>query len=136
MAKNKKAFKLCTAILLMTLLLSGCAGKTPQGQEKTAGTDADKEKVQLLICTPPLLYGKLGGESVENSAYTDFLEYAAAKFAAQYTEADIEYVVRGFDYVDESKVIKDTLGTTDAPDVLFEGFFNMGSYILQAIWCP
>lgn len=142
MKSNRGLMPVCAVILAMAVLLCGCGekaaavkGETASGKEADSG-EAQKQKVQLVICTPPLLYGKLGGENAENAAYTDFLTFAAEKFAAQYTEADVEYVVRGFDYVDEEKVIKDTLGTSDAPDVLFEGFFNMGSYIHSGYMVP
>lgn len=146
MKSNRKLNRGCAVILAMAVLLCGCGAKTAPENVQTAaekdmaqdagGGNPRKQKVQLVISTPPLLYGKLGGENAEDAAYTDFLVYAAEKFAAQYTEADVEYVVRGFDYVDEEKVIKDTLGTPDAPDVLFEGFFNMGSYIHSGYMVP
>lgn len=127
MKSRKMFFKLCTVILSFAMIASGCSGNN---------TKKTKEKVKLVIYTPPLLYGRHGGGNADTGAYTDFLEYAAKSFAAQYTEADVEYVVQGFDYVDEDKVIKQTLGTEDSPDVLFEGFFNMGSYIHSGYMVP
>lgn len=142
MKNNGKLVTFCAAFLSVALILGGCAGIAPSDntekdlKEDTQRADSSREKVKLVICTPPLLYGKLGGENAESSAYTDFLEYAAEKFVAQYSEAEVEYVIQGFDYVDEDKVIKDSLGTADAPDVLFEGFFNMGSYIHSGYMVP
>ena len=127
--KKNRIGKLSIMLLAVFLGASGCSANTTK-QEKT------REKVKLVISTPPLLYGKLGGESADNAAYTDFLTYAAEKFAGQYKKADVEFVVRGFDYVDEDKAIRDKLGTKDAPDVLFEGFFNMGSYIHTGYMVP
>ena len=137
MKSSRKFYSQLALVLIMTVLISGCAGNSRSGESSKKDTKkASKEKVELIISTPPLLYGKLGGENAENSAYTDFLEYAAQKFAAQYTEAEVEYQVRGFDYVDEAQAVKEKLGTKDAPDVLFEGFFNMGSYIHSGYMVP
>lgn len=116
---KKRMIKLCVSMLSMALLATGCSSNPV----------SKKEKVKLIISTPPLVYGRLGGESAESASYTDFIQYASEKFASQYTEADVEFEVRGFDYVDEEKAIKDKLGTPEATDILFEGFFNMGSYI-------
>ena len=96
MKSNRGLMPVCAVILAMAVLLCGCGEKAAAGKGETAsGKEADsgeaqKQKVQLVICTPPLLYGKLGGENAENAAYTDFLTFAAEKFAAQYTEADVE----------------------------------------------
>lgn len=129
MKKRHGIIKVCIGLLSIALCVTGCSNSSTKKQET-------KEKVKLIICTPPLLYGKLGGQSAETASYTDFITYAAEKFAAQYTEADVEYVIQGFDFVDETTAIKDKLGTKDAPDVLLEGFFNMSSYIHTGYLVP
>lgn len=134
MESKKRVCRLWAVVLAMALLISGCGGSSSSKDEDKSSKS--KEKIKLVISTPPLIYGKLGGENAESAAYTDFLDYAAEKFAAQYTEAEVEYQVRGFDYVDEDKAIKEKLGTPESPDVLFEGFFNMGSYIHTGYMVP
>lgn len=89
-----------------------------------AGCGAQKEQVHLIVKTPilPMQYG-------DNSEAFDFLQTALDKFAAQYEEADVTYELIKFAYTDESEYIADTFDTEAAPDLLFEGYFNMTSYI-------
>lgn len=119
----KRILALTMVALLALVCLSGCSDHKP------AEGKAVKKKVELIAATPPLIYGELGRGDLATSAYTDFLEYAAEKFSAQYEEADVQIRVVGFDYLEERQAITDKFDTPEAVDVLLEGFFNMGSYI-------
>lgn len=121
--RRKRILALTAAALLVLGCGSGCSPK------QSAENKVEREKVELVAATPPLIYGELGKGELETSAYTDFLEYAAPKFAAQYEEADVTIQVVGFDYLEEQQAIADKFDTPEAVDILLEGFFNMGSYI-------
>lgn len=58
-----------------------------------------------------------------------FLQQAGEAFAAQYEEANVTIQLESFDYVDEIKAIPESFDTEDATDILYEGYFNMASYI-------
>ena len=124
--KGIRAFLTAGVCLMACVCAAGCA-YTP-GSGKNA-EDAEKEKIELIVSTPPLLYGKLGRDTMETAAYTDFLEYAAELFLEQYGRDDVAIKVKGFDYTEEDIAISQKFGTPEATDVLLEGFFNMGSYI-------
>ena len=98
-------------------ILTGCGGKVLE----------TKEDITLMVKVPVL-----GINSVSRPDIVDartFLEQAGAAFAAQYEKANVTVQVDTFDYVDEIQAIPGCFDTPDATDVLYEGYFNMASYI-------
>lgn len=103
----------------------GCSsGSDVKGDKE----EASEKNIELIVSTPPLLYGGKD-KGMEDVPYTEFLEHASELFLEQYGREDITIRVKGFNYTDEDIVIRQKFGTPEATDVLFEGFFNMGSYI-------
>lgn len=110
---KNKIYALTAFAFLTAGVLAGCS----------AG--GRKEEVHLVVKTPilPMEYG----EEIQESY--DLLKKALDEFAAQYDDAEITYDLMKFAYVDEEEYITDTFDTENAPDILFEGYFNMASYI-------
>lgn len=111
---KKRALVAAFASLTLTLCLAGC------GQAPGAGGE-----VTISVKVPTLsLDAQLHPEV--SSAY-EFMQVAANRFEQDHDGVKVE--VTEFPIEDETAAIGDTLGTPQAPDVLFEGYFNMGSYI-------
>lgn len=110
---KRKVYVLAVFVLLIAGILAGC------------GAGSSKEEVHLIVKTPilPMEYG----DEIQESY--DLLKKALDEFAAQYEEAEITYDLVKFAYTDEEEYITDTFDTESAPDILFEGYFNMASYI-------
>ena len=118
---KRKRFAVLLAAVLCCGSLFGCGGKeTPK--------EASKQKeVTLIMKTPGLVMNAVS--TTEEMESTTFLQKSGEAFAAQYEQADVKIQVETFDYVDETKVITDSFDTEDATDILYEGYFNMASYI-------
>ncbi|MCM1498885.1 MAG: extracellular solute-binding protein, partial [Clostridium sp.] len=102
------------ALLLGGSLLSGCGKEPPK-------------EITLVIKAPNLTLN-----SVSNPEYSDssvFLKNAGEAFAAQYGKADVSIRVESFEYVDEVAAVTERFDTEDAADILYEGYFNMASYL-------
>lgn len=110
---RRKVYVLAAFALLIAGILAGC------------GAGSSKQEVHLIVKTPilPMEYG----DEIQESY--DLLKKALDEFAAQYKEAEITYDLVKFAYTDEEEYITDTFDTESAPDILFEGYFNMASYI-------
>ncbi|MCM1064015.1 MAG: extracellular solute-binding protein [Eubacterium sp.] len=109
--------KMITAMLALTLcggLLAGCGGK-------------EKENITLIIKVPNLVMNSVSRPEILDSGV--FLQQAGEAFAAQYEEADVTFRVETFEYVDEVAAITGSFDTEDATDILYEGYFNMASYL-------
>lgn len=113
--------KLSAIVLLGTLIccsiLTGCGGKNVE----------TKEDITLIIKVPSLVMNSVTNPDLLEAAM--FLQQAGEAFAAQYEEANVTIRVESFDYVDEIKAITERFDTEDAADILYEGYFNMASYI-------
>ncbi|MCM1156903.1 MAG: extracellular solute-binding protein [Bacteroidales bacterium] len=109
---KRKIIAVMSALILCGSLLAGCAGK---------------KEITLIIKVPDLAMNSVSNPDI--SVAGTFLQQAGEEFAAQYKEADVAIRVENFAYVDEVKAITDSFDTEDAPDVLYEGYFNMASYL-------
>ena len=111
--------KLCHILLITVIccgILAGCGRKTEK-----------KEDVTLIIKMPSLIMNSVSNPDILEA--TTFLQQAGEAFAAQYEEANVTIQIETFDYIDEIKAITDSFDTEDATDILYEGYFNMASYI-------
>ncbi|MCM1123964.1 MAG: extracellular solute-binding protein [Eubacterium sp.] len=111
---KRKRTALILTLALCVSLLAGCGGK------------ATKE-VTLIIKVPNLVMNSVSNPDIVDS--NTFLQQAGEAFTAQYEEADVTIRLETFDYVDEVKAITGCFDTEDATDVLYEGYFNMASYL-------
>lgn len=118
--KKKLLCILLTGVLCCGLL-SGC------GSEK-------KEDVTLIIKVPALTMATFLDQDIE-TAY-DFLQKAGNDFAAQYEDANVTVEVYQFEQTDEAKAVAGCFGTEDAADILYEGYFNMSTYIHSGYVVP
>lgn len=96
---------------------------------------AKKSEIDISVMVPTLSMVLPGDEQGTGSAY-DFLKIAAEQFSESYEQADVTIKVTEFDLAKETEAIGDTLGTQQAPDVLYEGYFNMGTYIHSGYVVP
>ena len=86
-----------------------------------------KEDVTLIIKVPNLAMNAVSNPDIPDSAV--FLQLAGEAFSAQYEKANVTIRIETFDYVDEVAAITDRFDTEDATDILYEGYFNMASYL-------
>ncbi len=112
---KKSGWLLPAAACAAMLCCSGCA------------TQKEKEDVTLIVKTPTMAMTSVSDPEVEDAQM--FLKKVGDAFCASYEKANVEILLEVFAYTDEIEAITDTFGTIDAPDVLYEGFFNMSSYI-------
>ena len=110
---RRKCFCISFAVILCCLLF-GC------GKE-------EKKAVTLIIKTPGLILNSVSNPEITDA--TTFLQKAGEAFTEQYETADVTIQVETFDYVDEVKAITDSFDTEEAADILYEGYFNMASYL-------
>ena len=96
-------------------LLTGC------------GETSAKESIRLVIKTPPLEVTNGSDSEIEEAC--ELLAKAGEDFSSQYEAADVTVDVVKFEYQEEEKNIKECFDTEDAADILFEGYFNMLSYV-------
>ena len=118
--KRKLYLMLLTTVLCCSVL-TACGKKT-------------KEDVTLIVKVPALLMNSVSNPDILEAS--TFLQQAGDDFAKQYEEANVTIQVETFDYVDEIKAITDSFDTEDATDILFEGYFNMASYVHTGRVCP
>ena len=114
---KRKPYHVLLAAVICWGILTGCSGKK---EEK-------KEDVTLIVKVPSLIMNSVSNPNILDAA--TFLQQAGEAFAAQYEEANVTIQLESFDYVDEIKAITDSFDTEDATDILYEGYFNMASYI-------
>ncbi|MCM1222493.1 MAG: extracellular solute-binding protein [Lachnospiraceae bacterium] len=110
---KRRVFATILVLMLCSSLLSGC-GST-------------KKAVTLIIKVPNLVLNSVSNPEIVDSS--EFLQLAGEAFAAQYDKADVTIRVETFEYVDEVAAITDSFDTEDATDILYEGYFNMASYL-------
>ncbi|MCM1334269.1 MAG: extracellular solute-binding protein [Bacteroides sp.] len=112
-------FRTCAALLSAALsvgALGGCAGQSEE-----------KPTVVLNVKCPTLQMNDHVGTGFSGAA--QFLEKAAADFCAAYADAEVTINLIEFEQTNEDAEIPGCFDTPDAADVLFEGYFNMSTYI-------
>jgi multiple sugar transport system substrate-binding protein len=91
-----------------------------------------KEKIVLRIAAPAfVMNSSLHGDITDSQR---FLQKAARSF--EKTHENVSVDVRIFGMGDEYKAITECFGTSDAADVIFEGYFNLGSYVTSGRIVP
>ena len=117
---KKRMIAIVAACALVCGILSGC-GK-------------EKEKVELILKVPTLSMTSICDPDV-TQAY-DFLSKAAKDFEKNYTDYDVKINVKRFEFTNETSAITGSYDTDDAADVLYEGYFNMATYIHEGRVVP
>ncbi|MCM1165515.1 MAG: extracellular solute-binding protein [Lachnospiraceae bacterium] len=115
MKKVKRIFCASLAAAMLCGLLGGC------------GQSANKPSVILNIKCPTLQMNDPVGTGF--TAAQQFLQKAADDFCRQYEDADVTVNLIEFELTNEDAEIPGCFDTPDAADVLFEGYFNMSTYI-------
>lgn len=105
--------------MMFCVILSSCS----------AEKDIASETVSIRIKCPPMTMA-YDSEHQDVEIY-DLFKEASEKFAAQYKDADVNFIIDKFQYVDEKKQVIDKFGTDEAADILFGGSFNIPTYILE-----
>lgn len=103
-------------------ILAGCAF-SPQPEPK------QPQPVTVRIKCPPMTMA-YDAEHPDVEIYDLFSE-AVEKFSAQYEDAEVNFIIEKFQYVDEKEQVIDKFGTEEAADILFGGSFNIPTYILE-----
>lgn len=116
MKLQKRLFK-AAAMLGLGLLLTGCA---------------KKEEVTITVKVPVLAMNSVADSDIESA--DQFLKKAAEAFEAQNEGAAIRFVI--FEQTKEDSAVTDCFDTADAADVLYEGYFNMSTYIYTGRMVP
>ncbi len=114
---KRKLYYLLSAAVVCCAILTGCGLKESK----------KKEDVTLIVKVPALLMNSVSNPDILDAAI--FLQQAGDAFAEQYEEANVTIQVESFEYVDEIEAITGSFDTEDATDILYEGYFNMASYI-------
>lgn len=118
--RHKRGYRLAAMLLALALLaglLAGCA----------AGKPEEKKQVTIILKAPAQEMNCVSDPEIVSTQA--FLERVCEAFTAQYEKADVTIQLRIFALADEQEAITDTFDTADAPDMLFEGYFNMAGYI-------
>ncbi|MDE5818104.1 MAG: extracellular solute-binding protein [Lachnospiraceae bacterium] len=115
---KKRILSVLLAAAICSALLSGC------GKNKK---DSPKEDVTLIIKAPELALNSVTRPEIAESGM--FLQMAGEAFADQYEAANVTIRIEAFDYIDEMEAITGCFDTDDATDILYEGYFNMASYL-------
>ena len=111
----KKRLCLALTALLLLTALSGC------------GAIRKKPEITLNIKTTILQMDNPIDSAIADS-YTMLLK-AGELFAKQYEAANVHFEVSQFEMAREDEEITGCFDTEDAVDVLYEGYFNMSTYI-------
>lgn len=112
-------------ILALGLSLVLCAGLAGcHSEPKTS-----PEPVTVRIKCPPMTMA-YDADHPDVEVY-DLFQEAADKFAAQYEDKNVNFIIEKFQYVDEKAKVIDKFGTDEAADILYGGSFNLPTYILE-----
>ena len=110
--KGRRIAAIFLCIVICISLLAGCSN--------------EEKEIRIILKTPPLTISN-GGASEIKETY-DLMARAGEDFEKQY-DKNVNIEVIKFNYEDETRHIADCFDTEDATDILFEGYFNMSSYI-------
>lgn len=120
--------KKITAMVLFLILCAAAAGCG-------AAPAPVQEPVTVRIKCPPMTMA-YDADHPDAEVYDLFLE-AAEKYNSQHKDAEINFIIEKFQYVDEKAQVIDKFGTEEAADILFGGSFNLPTYLLEdrlAFW--
>lgn len=106
----KKRFLEAAVILGLGLLLSGCA---------------KKEETSITVKVPVLAMDTVADTDIRSA--DEFLKKAAEAFEAQNEGVSVR--VTTFEQTKEDEAVVGCFDTDEAADVLYEGYFNMSTYI-------
>ncbi|MDO4183482.1 MAG: substrate-binding domain-containing protein [Coriobacteriia bacterium] len=85
------------------------------------------KKVTLNVKLPVITMSAVVDPDVSHSF--DWLQKAGDAFTKDYKDYDVTLKFEQFEYTDETAVLIGTKDTPNACDMLYEGYFNMGTYI-------
>jgi len=87
------------------------------------------EKTKIIVKVPALGMDLTDMDGVNNgiSTVADYLKRMANFYMASHSNVEIE--IAEYEAAKEQQFVEDTIGTSSAPDVLFDSFYNMRSYI-------
>ncbi|MCM1284897.1 MAG: extracellular solute-binding protein [Acetobacter sp.] len=111
---KKRIISIFLAVMLCSIFLTGCVSE-------------EKQTVNLIIKVPGLSMNSVSNPEI--SYAKTFMQKAGEAFSAQYEKADVTFQIKEFEYVDELEAITGSFDTDDAADILYEGYFNMASYL-------
>ncbi|MDO4197817.1 MAG: extracellular solute-binding protein [Erysipelotrichaceae bacterium] len=114
----RKVLAVMLSVMMLCGLLAGCSG---------GSSTPSKKSVNIIVKVPALTMNTYADESIRTAA--EFLNKAAADFIAQYEDYDVTIEVVQFAQEDETAAIPEALGTVEAPDVVYAGYFNISTYI-------
>lgn len=113
---KKRLFK-AAAMLGLGLLLSGCT---------------KQEEVTITVKVPVLSMNSVTDPDI--GCADEFLKKAAEAFEAQNEGVTVRVVT--FEQTKEDDAVTDCFDTEDAADMLYEGYFNMSTYIYTGRMVP
>ncbi len=118
----KRLQRIIGLFLVAACLLSGCgAGVQPEGRGE------QKRDVTIILKAPVQEMNCISNPEITNTQA--FLERVGYAFTEQYEAANVTIDVKMFALADEVSAVAETFDTEDAPDILYEGYFNMAGYI-------
>lgn len=106
-----------TSIIISFALIAGL----------TACGEKVKKQVSINIKLPPISMLAANDDSIITSE--EFIQKAADSFVKQYDKADVNIIIEEFEYTKEEEAVPQSFDTDNAVDVLYEGYFNMSTYI-------
>lgn len=113
----KKRFLVVAALLGLGLLLSGCT---------------EKEEVSITVKVPVLAMETVVDPDIDSA--DKFLKKAAEAFEAQHEGVTVH--ISTFEQTKEDEAVIDCFDTETAADALYEGYFNMATYIYTGRMVP
>ncbi len=113
----KKSFFVATALLGLVFFLPGCA---------------KSEDISITIKVPVLTMNTVVDSDIDSA--DKFLQKAAEAFEAQHDKVTVH--ISTFEQTKEDEAVTDCFDTETAADVLYEGYFNMATYIYTGRMVP
>lgn len=114
---TKKSLSRVLAAVLSVGMLFSCGCSMP----------TKKKDVTLIIKTPVLDIYSMTRPDIDSAE--DFMREAGKAFAASYDKANVSIQLEVYQYTNIKEAITDTFDTDDSPDVLYEDYHNMSSFI-------
>lgn len=113
----KKRFLAAAALLGLVLLLPGCA---------------EKEEVSITVKVPVLAMSSVVDSDTDSA--DKFLKKVTEAFESQHEGVTVH--ISTFEQTKEDEAVTDCFDTEAAADVLYEGYFNMATYIYTGRMVP